>query len=186
MVASSNWFEKVTGLLEDYKTKLEQLVTNTTGVGTGGGGTVTVQDAGVAVDPNSLPVDALNTRVALPTNKDGRSLLVLLVHRDRSTSGTLDAPTQSVTLGNVSQFRHFTCAYRIANINTSVTVRFEGSLDGTNWFTLMESETLTLTQNGTFNLRFEGVVRQVRFRFLAEAGGTSATINAEILAGNYC
>ena len=67
----------------------------------------------------------------------------------------------------------------VANINTSVTLRIEGSNNGTTWFNMSTSETDTvLTANATKAFQFESCPEFVRVNFVSEVGGTSATIDA--------
>ncbi|MCG3179659.1 MAG: hypothetical protein BIFFINMI_02000 [Phycisphaerae bacterium] len=66
-------------------------------------------------------------------------------------------------------------AVTVASINTDVTVRFEGSLDGTNWFPLAAD--LVITANGTQAIAASGTVpAYVRGNFVSETGGTAATV----------
>ncbi|MCG3181847.1 MAG: hypothetical protein BIFFINMI_04282 [Phycisphaerae bacterium] len=63
----------------------------------------------------------------------------------------------------------------VASINTDVTVRFEGSLDGTNWFPMAAD--LVITANGTQAIAASGTVpAYVRGNFVSETGGTAATV----------
>lgn len=104
------------------------------------------------------------------------------------TAKLFAAETQLTAPGNtqwldVSQYRAITCQYRIANINTSVDVRVEGSLDGTNGFNMNTANT-TRTTNGTFAFILASVaIYRVRFVFDSEVGGTNATIDV-IFAAN--
>lgn len=65
----------------------------------------------------------------------------------------------------------------IASIGTSVTVRFEGSLDGSDYFNLNASGAdFTISSNGTTGYVLSAPVRFVRFRLVSFSGGTpSAT-----------
>jgi hypothetical protein len=62
----------------------------------------------------------------------------------------------------------------VSSIGTNVVVRFEGSLDGTNYFNLDQSNTdTTLTANGTYGFALSGCpVKFVRFRLVSISGGT--------------
>jgi len=62
----------------------------------------------------------------------------------------------------------------VANINTDVTVRFEGSVDGSSFFNMAENR--TLTANGTYAIFSELPVTHVRGVFVSETGGTDATV----------
>ena len=79
---------------------------------------------------------------------------------------------------DVSPVIHHTLQYKVANKNTSVTVRAEGSLDGTNFFNLDSSNSdTTKTANGTYAFVFEGAITYIRFTFVSEEGGSAATID---------
>lgn len=60
----------------------------------------------------------------------------------------------------------------VADINTSVIVRFEGSLDGTNFFPLQTPDT-TITANGTTGYWFSGrPLKAVRGNLVTITAGT--------------
>lgn len=62
---------------------------------------------------------------------------------------------------------------KVASVGTSVVVRFEGSLDGVDYFNLNSSgEDFTLTQNGTTGYFLVAPVQYVRFRLVSVTGGT--------------
>jgi hypothetical protein len=61
----------------------------------------------------------------------------------------------------------------VASISTNVVVRFEGSLDGTNFFNIDENGDTTLTMNGTTSYCVVGVpLKAVRSRLVSISGGT--------------
>ena len=62
----------------------------------------------------------------------------------------------------------------VSSIGTNVVVRFEGSLDDTNFFNLDEDETdTTITANGTRGFALNGCpVEYVRLRLVSVSGGT--------------
>jgi len=60
----------------------------------------------------------------------------------------------------------------VASIGTSVTVRFEGSLDGTNFFALAATDT-TISSNGTTGYNFPNFpLKAVRGRLVTITTGT--------------
>ncbi len=79
--------------------------------------------------------------------------------------------------------KSFTWQYVVASINTSVTVRVEGSLDNSSWFNLETTDT-TKTANGTYYINWNGrgEIAYTRFYFVAEVGGAAATITPTIYA----
>lgn len=76
----------------------------------------------------------------------------------------------------VKSIKDHTLAVTIAAINTNVVVRAEGSLDGTNWFSLMPGNDLTITANETHAIVFHGELEYIRGNFVSELGGTAATV----------
>jgi hypothetical protein len=84
------------------------------------------------------------------------------------------------------RFYHHRLQYTVAAINTSVTVRAEGSNDGSNWFNLSKSDsTTTQTANGTYGLHFVGrKVKYLRLNFVSRDTATVGTIsNIKFLSG---
>ncbi len=70
-----------------------------------------------------------------------------------------------------------TMAVTVANVDTNVVVRLEGSFDGANWFNLAEDGSdLTITADGTYAIFSRVHARYVRGRFVSESGGTNATV----------
>jgi len=60
----------------------------------------------------------------------------------------------------------------VASVSTNVVVRFEGSLDNTNFFALAASDT-TITANGTTGYFFSGMpLKSIRGRLVTITGGT--------------
>lgn len=69
----------------------------------------------------------------------------------------------------------------VASINTNVIVRLEGSIDGTDYATIINNT--TYTANGTFSLNVTGIpMKFVRPVFVSESGGTTATVRFQIAA----
>ncbi len=66
----------------------------------------------------------------------------------------------------------------VSSISTNVVVRFEGSLDNTNFFNLDQSNAdTTITANGTFGFALSGCpVKFVRLRLVSISGGTPSVI----------
>lgn len=95
------------------------------------------------------------------------------------TETQLTAPDQTTTSRQLTGYRHAAWQIVVANINTSITLRFEGSNDNTNWSNLDTSKTdKTITANNVYEeektfCNFE----YVRVKFVSESGGTSATID---------
>lgn len=97
------------------------------------------------------------------------------------TQLTAAGSTDSVKVLGV---KSFTFAYTVASINTSVTVRAEGSLNDSNWFNLDIDDSNTIeTANGTYAFQYggNGELAYTRFTFVSEVGGTAATIDVVFL-----
>lgn len=85
----------------------------------------------------------------------------------------------------VERVKVHTIQFKLANKNTSVTVRGEGSLDGTNWFNLDSTNSdTTVSANGTYAFTFEGSITYIRFNFVSESGGTAATLDCDYFGRN--
>jgi hypothetical protein len=68
----------------------------------------------------------------------------------------------------------------VQDIDTSVVVRLEGSLDGTTFGALISN---TITENGIYAYNVSGFpVRKLRGNFLKETGGNSARVTFKIAA----
>jgi len=68
--------------------------------------------------------------------------------------------------------------------STSVEVMAQGSHDGTNWFNLDSTGSLVINASETVGYYFSGVsLVQVRLAFVAEVGGTDATIDVSYMGG---
>ena len=77
-----------------------------------------------------------------------------------------------VAEGNGSACTDFVFQVTVANVGTNVIVRFEGSLDGTNFFSLQSPDT-TITANGTTGYSFSGKpLKAVRGNLVTITTGT--------------
>ena len=98
---------------------------------------------------------------------------------------TLSAPSDGtplqVALNNFFSTKNYTCLVTVASVDTNVIVSFEGSLDGTNYVTLLANR--TITANGS---TYESVINKpfkwIRPKFVSESGGTAATVTFSIAA----
>lgn len=69
----------------------------------------------------------------------------------------------------------------VSNINTNVVVRLDGSIDGTNYATLISGQ--TITGNGTYYYGLTNTpVKYVQPVFVSEAGGTAAVVTFGLAA----
>jgi len=61
----------------------------------------------------------------------------------------------------------------VASVATNVVVQLQGSIDNTNWATILTS---TITSDGTSQSTGTGAFRYIRPNFISEAGGADATV----------
>lgn len=94
------------------------------------------------------------------------------------TETQLTAPG-TTTARQLTKYRDVAWSVKVASINTSVTIRFEGSMNNVDWFNLEENNNdILLSSDGTsYYQRTNCNVEYVRFNFVSEIGGTAATIN---------
>ncbi|MCG3178007.1 MAG: hypothetical protein BIFFINMI_00330 [Phycisphaerae bacterium] len=95
---------------------------------------------------------------------------------DSHTWSTLTGPGATAAYSLNYAARDHILSATVANINTSVTVRLEGTIDGTNFFPMAAD--LAITANGTQAIQVggQGGVTAVRGNFVSEDGGTAATV----------
>ena len=91
--------------------------------------------------------------------------------------GSLTTPDITVSY-NVKQNISHSFASTVASISNNVVMRYEGCLDGTNWFNLTAANTdQTITANGTFLTTYANLpTKWIRAKFVSESGATTATI----------
>ena len=104
-------------------------------------------------------------------------------------SEQLTAPGQKTTAQDTSDFNKGTFEYQISNIDTSVTVRFEGTLQDnptdSDFYNLdVNEEDTTKTADGTFAAKYSGRHKKVRANFISEDGGVAAVIDVKLVLGN--
>jgi hypothetical protein len=81
---------------------------------------------------------------------------------------------------NYLSTRNYTLIVTVQDIDTSVVVRLEGSLDGKNFGALISN---TIIENGVYAYNVSGFpVRKVRANFLKETGGNNARVTFQIAA----
>lgn len=88
--------------------------------------------------------------------------------------------TVEVYTPNYLSTRNYTLCATVTNIDTSVVVRLEGSLDGTNFGALLSE---TITEDGTYVYNSTGFpMRKMRANFFRENGGTNAVVKFSVAA----
>ena len=91
------------------------------------------------------------------------------------TTAALTSLTAAGTTGSIKvNASAVTFQVTVSSIGTNVVVRFEGSLDDTNFFNLDQDELdTTITANGTRGFALNGCpVEYVRLRLVSVSGGT--------------
>jgi hypothetical protein len=91
---------------------------------------------------------------------------------DTATLSTLTSAGVSTTQATTGA--DMTFQVTVSSIGTNVVIRFEGSLDGTNYFNLSSANTdTTITANGTYGYALSGCpVAFARLRLVSISGGT--------------
>lgn len=102
------------------------------------------------------------------------------VAQDQNAWAQLSAPGSTSSFTMIG-YKRATIAAVVGAINSSVTLRAEGTLDSTNWFNLNSTDTdKTITANGCYAFNVEAALAGIRLTFVSESGGTSATIDATV------
>ena len=85
-----------------------------------------------------------------------------------------------VMVPNYLSTRNYTLVVTVTNIDTSVVVRLDGSIDGANFGPMISN---TITENGTYPYYVNGFpMGFLRGNFLKETGGTNAVVKFSIAA----
>lgn len=85
-----------------------------------------------------------------------------------------------VLVPNYLSTRNYTLSATVANINSTVVVRLDGSIDGVNYGPLISC---TIKENGTYLYYVNGFpVGYLRGNFFHESGGTDAVVKFSIAA----
>ena len=102
-----------------------------------------------------------------------------------SISTQLDAPglgtLVEVAANDGFRTTDYTLIAIVSNINTSVTVRLDGSIDGTNFAPIIADQVISANGPHVFSVG-NRPVRWVRPRFVSEAGGTAALVTFNVAA----
>jgi hypothetical protein len=85
-----------------------------------------------------------------------------------------------VMVANYLSTRNYTLVVTVTNIDTSVVVRLDGSIDGVNFGPMISN---TIIENGTYPYYVNGFpVGYLRGNFFHETGGTNAVVKFSIAA----
>ena len=99
---------------------------------------------------------------------------------------TLTAPASGTALqvsqNNFFATKDYTLIVTVANKNTNVIVRLDGSIDGTNYAPIIAEQTITV--NGSYSYSVSGSpVKFIKPVFVSESGGdNSATVKFSLAA----
>jgi hypothetical protein len=126
----------------------------------------------------------LTDRILDQTSNGGElTIATKTANNEVETLGTLDEPESTTAYSVPDGINQHIFAITISNIDTSVTIRYEGSIDETNWFNLNINETdTTYTANGTYSATYSGTLKQVRVTLVSEDGGTAVSVLCKYLA----
>lgn len=98
-----------------------------------------------------------------------------------------DSPAQLTAAGSTTGFLCSGCSVHtmyalVAAINTSVTLRVEGSFDNSNWTNLnVDGLDTLITGNGSYIFNYVGALKYIRGTFVSEVGGTDVTVDFDYL-----
>ena len=102
-----------------------------------------------------------------------------------SKSPTLTAPglgsLVQVAVNDLFATKNYTLIVVVANINNTVTVRLDGSIDGVNFAPLIANQTIAANGPHIFNSPTSPVVF-VRPNFVSESGGNTAEVTFNVAA----
>lgn len=95
---------------------------------------------------------------------------------------TFPGVTQSYDVYTINYLstRNYTLMVTVVDVDTSVVVRLEGSLDGVNYGAMISN---TIIEDGTYAYNVSGFpVRQIRANFLQRTGGNNAQVTFQMAA----
>ena len=101
------------------------------------------------------------------------------------TDTTLTAPGDGTVLqvasNNFFATKSYSLSVTVAEIDTNVVVRLDGSIDGTNYAPIIAAQ--TITSNGSYIYSVaDRPVKFVKAIFVSESGGTAATVAFNLAA----
>ena len=95
-----------------------------------------------------------------------------------TTPGVTDAV--DVYTVNYLSTRNYTLIATVANIDTAVVVRLDGSVNGTDFGAMISN---LIEKNGTYAYNVNGFpMKQLRANFFSETGGNNASVKFQIAA----
>ena len=94
---------------------------------------------------------------------------------DTSLSAPGDGTVLQVASNNFFATKSYTLIVTLADKNTSVVVRLEGSIDGTNYAPIIANQTISANGTTSYSVS-DRPVKFIKPVFVSEAGGTDATV----------
>jgi len=95
---------------------------------------------------------------------------------------TIPGVTESYEVYTINYLstRNYTLTATVTDIDTSVVVRLEGTLDGTNYAAMISN---TITEDGTYTYNVSGFpMKKIRANFLQRTGGNNAQVTFQMAA----
>jgi hypothetical protein len=101
------------------------------------------------------------------------------------TFAQLTAPGSTVVT-NVVPYKNFSWVVKVGSINTNVIVQVDGSHNNTDFYNLAGiGLTTTIIANGVYEIAImNAATAYTRLTFISEDGGTDATLDCTLMAGN--
>lgn len=143
--------------------------------------------------PASISAEDLKSKIEAFLDSGGGGLSNVSITKipiKEFASEQLTLPGQKTTAQDASDFNKGTFEYQISNIDTDLTVRFEGTLQDnptdSDFYNLdVNEEDTTKTANGTFAAKFSGRHKKVRMNFISRTGVAFApVIDVKLILGN--
>ena len=86
-----------------------------------------------------------------------------------------------VAVNNFFATTNNTLVVKVASKNTNVVIRLEGSIDGSEWVTILANTTISSNGNTIYTVA-DTPLKWIRPVFVSEAGGTDATVTFHLAA----
>ena len=94
---------------------------------------------------------------------------------DTSLSAPGDGTVLQVASNNFFATKSYTLIVTLANKNTNVVVRLDGSIDGTNYAPIIANQTISANGTTSYSVS-DRPVKFIKPVFVSETGGTDATV----------
>ena len=94
---------------------------------------------------------------------------------DTALTAPSDGTVLQVASNNFFATKSYTLLVTVANKNTNVVVRLDGSIDGTNYAPIIAAQTISSNGSTAYSVA-DRPVKFIKPVFVSEAGGTDATV----------